>query len=171
MSDFFGHFQVDKAFLEIDAKFESMESFQPKNAYDVQIQGIFPQYMVVFITRTIEGSIKNIIHTKSKVLGKNRDEIQQIESILKEFQNPTKEKIYDIFYKTLNIELKCQDFDSRYFSALGQIVTDRHKIAHSPHLEPFFDDRQYLKSLEDIKKHYICIKKFIAKLCEVTDSC
>lgn len=171
MSDFFGHFQVDKAFLEIDAKFESMESFQPKNAYDVQIQGIFPQYMVVFITRTIEGSIKNIIHTKSKVLGKNRDEIKQIESILKGFQNPTKDKIHDIFYETLDIELDLQDFDPIYFSSLGQIVTDRHKIAHSPYFEPYFDDGKYLKSLDDIKKHYIDIKKFIVKLCEITDSC
>ena len=50
MSDFRGHLEIARAFLEIDEKFESMEKFVPKTAYDMQILSLFSQYMVVFIT-------------------------------------------------------------------------------------------------------------------------
>lgn len=168
MTDFHGHLEVARAFLEIDEKFESMESFKPASAYDMQIQGIFIQYMVVFITRTIEGSVKNIIHTKCQLLGKSKSEIEAIERNLKFFQNPSKEKIYVHFNDLLGIELDDACFDNDHFASLGQIVNDRHKIAHSDH---FLDTMQYLKSLEDIKKHYLNIKEFIIKLCEITSSC
>ena len=105
MTDFHGYLELDRAFLEIDRKFESMESFKPTSAYDIQIQGIFIQYMVVFISRTIEGSVKNIIHTKCQLLGKTESEIEEIEKNLKFFQNPSKEKIYEHFKDILGIEL------------------------------------------------------------------
>ena len=168
MTDFHGHLEVARAFLEIDEKFESMESFEPRSAYDIQIQGIFVQYMVVFITRTIEGSLKNIIHTKCHLLGKNESEIEEIEKNLKSFQNPLKEKIYGDFKDIFGIELDGEDFDNDHFASLGQIVKDRHKIAHSDH---FLDTMQYLKSVDDVKKHYLNIKEFIAKLCEIISSC
>ncbi|CAD7778025.1 MAG: hypothetical protein KBONHNOK_01082 [Candidatus Methanoperedenaceae archaeon GB50] len=168
MTDFHGHLEVARAFLEIDEKFESMESFEPRSAYDIQIQGIFVQYMVVFITKTIEGSVKNIIYTKCKLLGKTESEIGEIEEKLKFFQNPSKEKIYERFKDILGIELDGEDFDNDHFASLGQIVNDRHKIVHSDH---FLDTMQYLKSLEDVKKHYLNIKDFIAKLCEIASSC
>ncbi|MDY6894093.1 MAG: HEPN domain-containing protein [Thermotogota bacterium] len=168
MTDFHGHLEVARAFLEIDEKFESMESFEPRSAYDIQIQGIFVQYMVVFITRTIEGSVKNIIHTKCNLLGKTESEIEEIEKNLKSFQNPSKEIINRYFKDILGIELDGEDFDNDYFASLGQIVNDRHKIAHSDH---FLDTLQYLKSLDDVKKHYLNIKEFIAKLCEIISLC
>ena len=168
MTDFHGHLEVARAFLEIDEKFESMESFKPISAYDMQIQGIFIQYMVVFINRTIEGSVKNIIHTKCQLSGKNKVEIADIEKKLNRFQNPSKEKIYGQFSDILGIKLDDEYFDNNHFASLGQIVKDRHQIAHSDH---FIDTMQYLKSLEDVKKHYLNIKEFIIKLCEITSSC
>ena len=168
MTDFHGHLEVARAFLEIDEKFESMESFKPISAYDMQIQGIFIQYMVVFINRTIEGSVKNIIHTKCQLSGKNKVEIADIEKKLNRFQNPSKEKIYGQFSDILGIKLDDEYFDNNHFASLGQIVKDRHQIAHSDH---FLDTMQYLKSLEDVKKHYLNIKEFIIKLCEITSSC
>ena len=168
MTDFHGHLEVARAFLEIDEKFESMKSFKPISAYDMQIQGIFIQYMVVFINRTIEGSVKNIIHTKCQLSGKNKVEIADIEKKLNRFQNPSKEKIYGQFSDILGIKLDDEYFDNNHFASLGQIVKDRHQIAHSDH---FLDTMQYLKSLEDVKKHYLNIKEFIIKLCEITSSC
>lgn len=168
MTNFYGHLEIARAFLEIDGKFESMESFVPKSAYDVQISSLFSQYMVIFISRTIEGSVKNIIHTKYITSGKSAGEIEQIEGKLKSFQNPEKEKIFRFFDDILNIELTDDDFDNNQFSALGQIVNDRHRIAHSDHV---LTNTQYLKSLEDIKKHYYEIKIFISELCRITNSC
>ena len=69
---------------EIDEKFESMEKFVPKTAYDMQILSLFSQYMVVFITRTIEGSVKNIIFTKYRLSNRSESEIKEIEKELKE---------------------------------------------------------------------------------------
>lgn len=165
MSDFRGHFEIARAFLEIDEKFESMEKFVPKTAYDMQILSLFSQYMVVFITRTIEGSVKNIIFTKCRLSDKSESEIKEIEKQLKEFQNPSKEKIYYYFNNILGIDLQDDNFDNNQFTALGQIVNDRHKIAHS---DPFLGAVQYLKSLNEVKKHYFEIKKFVSKLCELT---
>lgn len=165
MSDFRGHFEIARAFLEIDEKFESMEAFVPKTAYDMQILSLFSQYMVVLITRTIEGSVKNIIFTKSKLSGKNENEIKEIENQLKKFQNPSKEKIYYYFNNILDMELYDYNFDNSHFTALGQIVNDRNKIAHS---DPFLETIQHLKSLNEVKKHYSEIKKFVSKLCELT---
>jgi hypothetical protein len=138
MTDFHGHLEVARAFLEIDEKFESMESFKPTSAYDMQIQG------------------------------KSKSEIEDIERNLKLFQNPSKEKIYGHFNDILGIELDDGYFDNDHFTSLGQVVNDRHKITHSDH---FLDTMQYLKSLEDVKKHYLNIKEFIIKLCEITSSC
>lgn len=168
MSDFYGHIEIARAFLEIDEKFESMESFVPKTAYDMLILSFFSQYMVVFITRTIEGSVKNIIYTKSKLLGKSDDDIKNIESQLKDFQNPSKVKIFDYFNTILGIQLKDDDFNNTQFTALGQIVKDRHRIAHSDH---FLGTIHHLKSLDDVKKHYSEIKIFISDLCKITNSC
>lgn len=167
MPNFYGHIEISRAFLEIDGKFESMEAFEPRSAYDLQIQALFSRYMVVFISRTIEGSIKNIIYTKCKVLGKSQIEMQEIETKLKDFQNPIKESIYSYYRDILNIELNDSAFNNNHFTALGQIVNDRHRIAHSDHL---LETIQYLKTLDDVKKHYIEIKDFISKLCEITTS-
>lgn len=165
MSNFHGHIEICRAFLEIDGKFESMEEFKPKSAYDLQIQALFSRYMVVLISRTIEGSVKNLIYTKCKVLGKSQNEMEEIESQLRDFQNPSKESIYLYYRNILNIELNNSDFKNDHFTALGQIVNDRHKIAHSDHL---LETVLYLKTLDDVKKHYIEIKDFISKLCEIT---
>jgi len=168
MTNFYGHFEISRAFLEIDEKFESMESFVPKTSYDMQILSLFSQYMVIFITRTVEGSVKNIIYTKSRLLGKSEIEIKQIETQLKNFQTPTKEKIFVSFDDILNIQLNEEFFDKNQFSALGQIVNDRHRIAHSDHV---LSTVQYLKSLDDIKKHYNEIKIFVSELCRIINSC
>lgn len=168
MTDFYGHLEISRAFLEIDEKFDSMESFVPKTAYDMQILSLFSQYMVIFIARTIEGSVKNIIYTKYRLLGKSESEIKQIESQLKKFQNPSKDKIFFYFNNILNIQLNMEDFDDNQFSALGQIVTDRHRIAHSDHV---LSTMQNLKSLDDVKKHYNEIKIFISELCRIINSC
>ena len=168
MTNFYGHFEISRAFLEIDEKFESMESFVPKTSYDMQILSLFSQYMVIFITRTVEGSVKNIIYTKSRLLGKSESEIKQIETQLRDFQNPNKEKIFFYFDDILNIQLNKEVFDDNQFGALGQIVKDRHRIAHSDHL---LSTMQYLKSLDDIKKHYNDIKIFVSELCKIINSC
>ncbi len=116
-------------------------------------------------TRTIEGSVKNIIFTKCRLSYKSESEIKEIEKQLKEFQTPSKEKIYYYFNNILGIDLQDDNFDNNQFTALGQIVNDRHKIAHS---DPFLGAVQYLKSLNEVKKHYSEIKKFVSKLCELT---
>lgn len=167
MPDFQGHYEISRAFLDIDEKFKSMEEFEPRSAYDMQIQALFVQYMVVFITRTIEGSVKNIIYTKCKILGKSQSDIDEIEKKLKNFQTPSKEKIFFYYKDILNINLNNSDFNNNHFTALGQIVDDRHRIAHSDHL---LETVQYLKTLNDVKKHYIEIQNFISKLCEITTS-
>ena len=167
MTNFYGHLEIARAFLEIDEKFESMESFVPKTAYDMQILSLFSQYMVIFISRTIEGSVKNIIYTKYSLLGKSESEIKQIETQLRNFQNPDKEKIFSYFDDILDVKLIEEDFDNNQFSALGQIVNDRHRIAHSDHV---LSNMQYLKSLEDIKKHYHEIKIFVSELCRIVNS-
>ena len=168
MTNFYGHIEIARAFLEIDEKFESMESFVPKTSYDMQILSLFSQYMVIFITRTVEGSVKNIIYTKSRLLGKSDSEIRQIEIQLRDFQNPNKVKIFSYFDDILNIQLDDDVFDGNQFSALGQILKDRHRIAHSDH---DLSTVQYLKSLDDIKKHYKEIKIFVSELCKITNSC
>lgn len=165
MTNFYGHFEIARAFLEIDEKFESMESFVPKTSYDMQILSLFSQYMVIFITRTVEGSVKNIIYTKCRLLGKSDNEIKEIEIELKKFQNPDRDKIFACFDDILNIQLNKDDFDNDQFGALGQIVQDRHRIAHSDHL---LSTMQYLKSLDDIKKHYYEIKILVSELCRMT---
>ncbi len=93
--------------------------------------------------------------------------MQGIEIKLKDFQNPSKEKIYFYYKDILNIELNDSDFNNNHFTALGQIVKDRHRIAHSDHL---LETVHYLKTLDDVKKHYIEIQDFISKLCEITTS-
>ena len=168
MTNFYGHLEISRAFLEIDEKFDSMESFVPKTAYDMQILSLFSQYMVIFIARTVEGSVKNIIYTKYGLLGKNKNEIEHIESELKKFQNPSKDKIFFYFNDILGIQLNNNDFDTKQFSALSEIVKDRHKIAHSNH---DLNTVQRLKSLNDVKKHYNEIKIFVSELCRITDSC
>lgn len=167
MTNFYGHFEIARAFLEIDEKFESMESFVPKTSYDMQILSLFSQYMVIFIARTVEGSVKNIIYTKYRLLGKSETEIKQIETQLRDFQNPNKDKIFFYFDDILNIQLNEEVFDDNQFSALGQIVNDRHRIAHSDHV---LSTMQHLKSLDDIKKHYNEIKIFVSELCRIINS-
>ena len=164
MVDFRGHFDISKAFLEIDERFKSMNLFQPKTAYDMQVLSIFSQYMVVFIARTIEGSIKNIVYTKCSILHKSEAEMEEIVKKLDEFQNPNKEKIFTCFNEILSIELKADDFSEEQFTSLNQIVKDRHRIAHSD-----YDLKavQAIKSLPDVEKHYNNIKEFISKICEI----
>jgi hypothetical protein len=165
MPNYHGHIEISRAFLEIDGKFESMKEFKPKSTYDLQIQSLFSQYMVIFISRTIEGSIKNIIYTKCKVLGKSQNEMQEIETKIKQFQNPSWEKICFYYEDILSIELNNTDFTTNHFIALSQIVKDRNRFAHSDHL---LETVPNLKTLDDVKKHYIEIKDFISKLCEIT---
>ena len=89
------------------------------------------------------------------------------EAQLRDFQNPNKEKIFYYFDDILNIQLNEEIFDDNQFGALGQIVNDRHRIAHSDHV---LSNMQYLKSLEDIKKHYHEIKIFVSELCRIVNS-
>ncbi|MFZ3382579.1 MAG: HEPN domain-containing protein [Candidatus Methanoperedens sp.] len=109
--------------------------------------------------------MKNIIFTKCILIGKSESELKEIEIQLKDFQNPSKDKIYYYFNSILGIKLQDDNFDNNYFTSLGQIVSDRHRIAHS---DPLLGTIQHLKSLNDVKKHYIEIQKFISKLCELT---
>lgn len=167
MPNYHGHIEISRAFLDIDEKLTSMKEFVPRSAYDMQIQALFTQYMVVFITRTIEGSVKNIILTKCKILGKSQIEIKDIKKKLKDFQTPSKENIFLYYKDILNINLNNSDFTNDHFTALGQIVENRHLIAHSDDL---LETIQYLKTLDDVEKHYNEIQNFISKLCEITTS-
>ena len=73
-----------------------------------------------------------------------------------------------MYYKDiLNIDLNNSDFNNDQFTALGQIVENRHLIAHSDGL---LETIQYLKTLDDIEKHYKEIQNFISNLCEITIS-
>jgi 6-pyruvoyl-tetrahydropterin synthase len=141
-----------------------MQKNYKKHIADIQISGTFPQYMVVFIARTTEGCIKEIIFNKCKL--KNNDQIylNEIQKILKNFQNPTRENIYKFFSYVLDINLENNNFKNIHFTALGQILKDRHKIAHSQTDHPFLSTYQNLQSLNDIKKHYENVKDFISKL-------
>jgi hypothetical protein len=167
--NFHGHFEITQSFLMIDERLNSMKEFTPKKAYDMQILAIFSHFICILVSRTLEGSIKNIIYTKLKLRGKTKEELEDLRAKLKEFQNPEKTKIYELFKETLSIEIKDEDFGEErndLFTAIGQIVGDRHKIAHSNEslqIDPA------MKTLEELEKHYINIKKFVSKLCEITE--
>jgi hypothetical protein len=168
--DYYGHIDIAKAFLEIDEKFKAMESFRPHSIHDIQISGTFPQYMVVFIARTTEGCIKEIIFNKCKLKSSDIVYLNEIQQTLQDFQNPTKDKIYSFFNTVLDVKLEDGNFKKIHFEALGQILNDRHRIAHSQKHYPYLSTIQHLKSLNDIKIHYENVKDFISKLCELTDS-
>jgi hypothetical protein len=168
--DYYGHLDIAKAFLEIDEKFKAMENFRPQCIHDIQISGTFPQYMVVFIARTTEGCIKEIIFNKCQIKNNDQSYLKDIQKKLQTFQNPSKEDIFLLFTEFLSIKLEEQNLQNVYFEALGQILTDRHRIAHSQKHYPFLSTAQYLKSLNDIKKHYENVKALISELCELANT-
>jgi hypothetical protein len=167
--DFHGHFEISRSFLMVDQRLASMKEFVPKKAYDMQILAIFSNFICILISRTFEGAIKNIIYTKSMLRENDVGQLEEVRKKLKDFQNPEKSKIYNCFKEHLNIEIKDEDFGENandLFTAIGQIVGDRHKIAHSDEtlqLDPT------MKTLEEVEKHYINVKKFVSRLCEISE--
>lgn len=164
MSDFKGHSDISKAFLIIDEQFSSMNEFKPRTPYDLQLKSTVSQLMVVYISRTIEGSIKNLIFTKAILNELDPAKRTEIDEILKKFQNPTSDKIITCIKDTVDIEINKSDFTDEQLNALGIIMNDRHKIAHS---DETIESVQSIKSLTELEKHYNEIKKLIEKICDI----
>jgi hypothetical protein len=167
--NFYGHFEITQSFLTIDERLDSMKNFIPVKAYDMQILAIFTNFICILISRTLEGSIKNIIYTKSRLRGKTSEELALLVTELRGFQNPEKFKVYECFKKYLSIDLKDEDFgenNNNLFTSIGQMVGDRHKIAHS---NETLQMDTVMKTLEEVEKHYINIKEFVSKLCEISE--
>ncbi len=164
MTNFKGHSEIAKAFFIIDERFSSMNEFVPKTPSELQLISTFSQYMVVYISRTIEGAVKNMILTKAILKQLDKMKLAEIDETLKKFLNPKCENIISCIKETLGINIEKKCFEDEQLNALGIIINDRHKIAHS---DETIEAIQNIKSLSELEKHYKNIKKFIEKLCGI----
>ena len=157
-NDWNGFYDIKGSFTHIDETILEIKGFIPQNASQFKLSSFFSEYLIVLITRTIEGSIENIIY-KNYVMKYGEDE--NVFEKLKKLNTPNWENIKKFFKELLGEELDGSIIEQEWIRDLNQLVNIRQLIVHSDQdLQ-----RPNLIGLDDIEKKYKNIKDMVKYLC------
>lgn len=140
----------------LDSCIQSAERHEPTTHTAIKIQSLLDITIYVLATRFIEASVKHCVYNCSLMRGASEQELNQLVSRLKGFNNPEFSNIKDMVEQELGYNIlndKDIHYTDRDISFLNEICRNRHRNVHASH-----DPREWYnanrKSIADFKKEY-----------------
>jgi hypothetical protein len=112
----------------------------------------------VLASRFLEGAVKHLVYNCCVMRGDSENQLNELESELKKFNNPEFNNIKSFILKYLSFDiaegLRNSWFNQRDVFLLNEIVNNRHKNVHATHDSADWYNKN-LKDLNDFNKEYI----------------
>jgi hypothetical protein len=119
----------------LDATIVAIQQHRADSHAAIKIQSMLNVTAYVQATRFLEGSIKHIVYNCCIMKGYTSEQLSNIESELKKFNNPEFVKIRELFNTILNFDIIDGKNNGNYsqtdITFLNQIVQNRHRNVHA----------------------------------------
>ncbi|MCY9669052.1 hypothetical protein M5X11_29700 [Paenibacillus alginolyticus] len=133
----------------------------------IKVLSLLNVTVYVLATRFIEASVKHIIHNCCIMRGDSQQQLEDLITSLKSFNNPEYGNIVRMFNDKLNFNinegLSSRKFEQSDITFLNEVVNNRHRNVHAnSDATTWYNSNQ--KDIEDFLREYPSIVKIIGYL-------
>lgn len=154
----------------LDSVIFAIEQHRSDSHAAIKIQSMLNVTAYVQATRFLEGSIKHIVYNCCIIKGYNSEQLSELESKLKKFNNPEFSNIKELFNDILEFDiLQGKDegiYSEKNISLINQIVQNRHRNVHASQ-DPSKWFNQSQKDITNFSQEYPSLIKIVEYLSNI----
>jgi hypothetical protein len=120
--------------INLDGCIQSASSHRPIDPFAIKIQSLLDLTVYVLATRFLEGSVKHVVFNCATMRGDNENQLNDLVTRLKSFNNPEYTNIRTLFIDELNYDItvgRGTYYSQRDISHLNEICRNRHRNVHA----------------------------------------